>query len=678
MMWALLAAWWVLVPALPELAWVQWFAHLAVVGALALSIGPRLWRAEGALSRVPLVATAVALLSLSVAMHAAPDRFPVMERWWAGMTGVAHGLFFLCVLAATPGPHDVERSRSFSRGLCFVLLAVLAAQVLTIVRVDLPQEAGRLAGGLGNPNMLGAFVAAAGLALAALGRWRPRWMLLLGGVVTVVLMTRSRGAAAALAAAVFVFLLRRNWRWVLGLGVVLGVGLVTIPNPLWERVMQLEAAHTFSRPFLWRAAWANILENPWGIGPGMNRYLFPLRAFDPEFPWLVHQRHAVGLTHNVFLTLALEWGWLAGLAGVSLALSVGRKLWRGGAADPLRQGATLGALVLFFELQIDGLEQNAVAFSLFLAFVAMALRRCVASAAGRGDRRGEGGPIAGRQGAGGRGRWVAAAVVILGLGLLFQDARRVARVAAIREAQAVFEAYVAGELQEAEMRVALEAAGEAAPGSENLAVASFEFEALALRRATSMKEEAASLESRAAQAWAAADRAREIQPADAELFRSVADFAYRRLAPVERTGERPGSVLPAVSSRQAAQERYTDSLGRLLRLDPFDVGALRQLAQEYGRSGQYEPMEATFERLFAIEPDDAAAWALRGRFRVLADRPEQALYAYVRAQESVFNCRLKVSVGAPRSQLYYAAVLKQAQLAVIRRRIAELRRALFL
>ena len=59
-------------------------------------------------------------------------------------------------------------------------------------------------------------------------------------------------------------------------------------------------------------------------------------------------------------------------------------------------------------------------------------------------------------------------------------------------------------------------------------------------------------------------------------------------------------------------------------------------------------------------------------------RPEEALYACVRAREAIDNCRIKLAIDAPRSQEYYLDVLQRVDLAAVQREIARLRRQLYL
>ncbi len=657
MTWIVLALWWVVLPAAPGVAWLHWFAHLATAGIVGLLVARRVWGEARVRPSPPVVATLLAVLSLAVAVRVAPHRFPLEARWWAGLTGVAHAVLFLAAWAWAPARRaDEARAEDgepddvavFRRAFTVVLAGLLVAQALVVWRDAGAVE--RVEGGFGNPNTFGAVVAACGLALAAFGCWRRTALVALVPCAALVLATRSRGAAAAAAVTVLVLAARRDWRRVVALGALLVVALVVVPNPLWERVTAMRTEHFYSRPFLWQAALEGAAEEPLGIGPGMNLHEFPKRALDRSVPWLVHQRFAVGLTHNVFTTLTLEWGWLAGAAAVGLALWALARLWPRGPVDPLAQGATLGALVLFLELQIDGLEQNAVAFSLFLVFAAVALRRV--AGAGRGPAL--------------SGRLVGATLAATCVLLLVQDGLRARRVSVMRDAQAVWDRYQLGRAGEDAVEAAVARAEEVAPREENVAVARFSFEALAHRRAVRRGAPPAELAEREARAWAAADVALARQPADRDTARLVADFAHRLLP---REGAAPDD---------AAFVRYVHAVRTVLERDPLDVVSRRELAGELARAGDLARAEEEFDALLAVEPHDAAAWALRARWRLAAGDLEGALHASVRARECVFDCRILTAVGAPRSHAFYEDVLDKVDLAALRRRIAELRRELYL
>src|SRR6185436_2738188 len=371
--WIVLFAWLAIYPLVGWQQGTLWPAHLAAVVALGACALPRLWRQARVEVGVPAFATLAALLSLLLSLAVASARLPRREMEWTAVTGVAHALFFLICLCVVPARADEEaRSRHW---LAALLVGVVLGQSLAVWG-GLTEPAIRPTGTLGNPNTLGAVAAACGLGLAGLWGLTPRSFLLVLLTLPLVLSTGSRGAVAALAVTLLLLAVRRRrWKLLTALAAVAAL-VIVIPNPLVERLAQLEPEHSFTRPFLWKTALRSIATHPLGIGPGMNQYVFPAHAWDAEHPWLLHQRHSVGLTHNVLLTLALEWGWLAGVGAVVLAAWALRGVLRLPRRDDrFGLGAALAATVLFLELQVDGLEQNPIGFSFFLLLAACTLTR---------------------------------------------------------------------------------------------------------------------------------------------------------------------------------------------------------------------------------------------------------------------------------------------------------------
>jgi len=681
MIFVVLALWWVVLPIVPELTGLRWFAHVGSVAVMGLLCVPSVWRRARLPLTVPAACTLAALLSLAVAMHVAPGRFSLGERWWNGITGAAHALLFLLWLQLVPrraasGPpggspadlvRDVEpglddedaAARRFRQLLAVLFAGVLVAQLAIVLRRDLDSQ--RIEGSLGNPNTLGAVVAALGLALAAFFRWRRAVLVVLSALVLAIVATRSRGAAAAATSVVLVFVARRNLRAALGLGAGLLLVLVAVPNPLWDRVLELHSEHHYSRPFLWGAALQGIAVEPLGIGPGMNRHVFPALAMHPAQPWLLHQRHAVGLTHNVFLTLTLEWGWLAGAAALVLTGWTALQLLTSERRDALGQGCTLGALVLFLELQIDGLEQNAVAFALFLVLAATALARV------RCKRRAPSQPGSAERGLGGialPGPLVALVLAGSCAFLLVQCGVRLQQGLAFQRAEELGASWALGEADEAAVRSAWEEACERAPRDAPVAAAALGFEAAALERARDAGLSGAALASRAASVYERSVAVGRLDPADRDVARARVDAALWWKS--------------QAGGGEAALALALQALDALLALDPLDVVARRVQARELGQAGRTQEMEAAYAALFAIEPDDGLAWATLARQRQAGGDDQGALYACLRAREAVFNCRIKLGVDAPRSQQYYQEILERVDLALLRRQIFHLRRTLYL
>lgn len=680
MIWCVLAAWWVVYPAVMGMVGSLWSVHLVVVATFGLALVPRLWRSPSLRCGPPAVLTGVALASLAGAtLLAHPDDLPHAERYWAALTGCAHAVFFLCALALVPrrtalsdssrhrGLDEIIPVRRMRHLLSLLLLGMVLVQVLTMIE----QVGGevRPQGTLGNPNTLGAVIAAVGLTLAAFCRWRLVALVPLAILVVFLLLTSSRGAMAAAAAMMLLLAARRSWRMVVVLALGLGVLLVLVPNPLWDRVLALRSDDHYSRLFLWKVALQNIAENPWGLGASMNKYVFQPLALDPEFPWLLHQRRAVGLTHNLFLTLTLEWGWIAGAALFTLTAWTGLRLSPRPRAEPspagrvtslpqprpryeidaLGQGAILGAGVLFLELQVDGLEQNALAFSVFLMLAAVCWQRARAPSVAW--------PVGGRKVA------VLLAVVSLGLG---SEALRRGRMSAVHNsARSAIEDWISetGELSTARARLDELLALAADEPSSHLRV--WQLDNRIVRRAekSDTLAEPNVLEAMG-EGTRAIERACALSPVDAELWRKLAEW---RLYLWRLLGKPPQLLVG-----------YVEAMNELLAIDPLDVRSRWELAQEFQRAGRADLFEQQLAQMFEIEPDDALAWFALGRYRMFEGRPEQALYAFCRAREAIFNCRIKLAVDSPRSHAYYERILAQVDLDQVRRLIHQLRRELLL
>jgi O-antigen ligase len=349
MTFAVLFLWLAVYPIAGWRSGLGWQAHIATTCLLALLLVPRLWRRAVVHKQATGWAVGLAVMSLGLALAVAPDGWPRREMQWTALTGLAHAGFFLCCVQLLPPfdapERDVRRARVVLAALLVAIVAGQAAWVLFGPPAD--GDPPRPSGTLGNPNALATVVAACGLALYGLFRQRPAALLLALPLAPLVLVTRSRGAVLAAGLTLVLLAIRRRRLRLLLAGVAAAALLLLVPNPLRERMLALDSDDVFSRPFLWGAALESIAEQPAGIGPAMNRYVFPQHTFVPDRPWLLFQRHSAGLTHNVFLTLTLEWGWLAGASLLALlALTAVRLARRPRDEDTLRPGAALGGTVM--------------------------------------------------------------------------------------------------------------------------------------------------------------------------------------------------------------------------------------------------------------------------------------------------------------------------------------------
>jgi len=644
--WIALLAW---LAVYPLVGWQQgtlWTAHLAAVVLLGLCALPRLWAAERVSLGVPALATIAALVSLGLALAFAPGHLPRRELEWAALTGAGHALFFLLCLAVMPPKDSPSESALARRGLALLLTSIVIGQAAAVLG-GLDGNGGRVTGTLGNPNALGAVAAACSLALAGLWGGTRRSFLLVLLVLPLVLATGSRGALAALAGTLLLLAVRRRrWKLLAALAAA-GALVLVIPNPAAERLQQLQPEHSFTRPFLWGAALASIAEHPLGIGPAMNQYVFPTHAWDAEHPWLLHQRHSVGLTHNVLLTLALEWGWLAGAAALLLtAWAVLTVLRHPTRFDPLGAGAALGATVLFLELQVDGLEQQPIAFSLFLLLGACALARLPRPRARPSLP----------------GRAVAALLVVALLALSGLTAWRTSGLLAAREADEALAAFRDGRLDVEAARAAIARAEAALPGELPPRLRRCDLEEAQVRR---LLDEAASrprVAEAAALARAALDSARAINPADPAL--------PRRAAALE-------TELRFRTGRPQDWERPIEDLQSVLALDPLDVETRWELAHVAQRAGLHALRDEQVALVFGLEPDFALAWDGLARLLEADGDLEDALHAAVRAEEAWFNCAIKVRFPEAGSSAFYRNNLETVSLPELRARIRSLRERLY-
>jgi len=624
----LLALWWIVYPLVLRLPIPLRVVHGGLVVALTLCAAVTAWRRRELALGLPVWAALVATASLLVATFHSPDVYPISERIDGAVTGLTHVLFFLTMLVLVPQRAEVDGPRAglpdptadrTRRALAVMLgLAALAQALVVFLNGD---GLARVQGTLGNPNLFGAFVAAVGLAVGAFARWRPMSMALLALFSVMLLQTGSRGAFVAGASVLLAFAARRGVRVGLTVALIIAVFLWIVPNPLTERVSALDEHLAYSRPFLWGVGLENVAAHPLGLGAGMNKYVFPARAYDPAHPWLVAQRHEVGLTHNLFLTLALEWGWLACAAGLGLLVWTAVRALRPGpgklGGDRLGQGAGLGAAVLLVESQVDGLEQNPLLFSLFLLLAAVVLRRI-----GHPTLRAR---VSGRV----VGATLGAAALLLALAVGKIHAERLDASRATASVRAWHERTL--DTDAARQRIAELTARH--PDSAQITRARLDLEVAVLRRELRVGASPAQGAELAARTWQAFDAAVAANGVDPRVRRRGAEAA---LALYRRTGR-----------GDAAFERYAELAGELLRLDPYDFDARRELALEAHGADRPELVQEQLGVLLEQAPYDAFGWWIRGLSASAEGRTSDAYAAFVRTRELIWEARVPSGARNP-------------------------------
>lgn len=268
--------------------------------------------------------------------------------------------------------------------------------------IDAGADANRLAGGVGDPNELAAFLLPA-LALAAFGLAAhrglgARWLLIVALMVIVpaLFLTQSRGGLLALAMMLVLGIALagpvRAQVLALALAVgALGLGLyaVAAPPETRGRLANIAAGGGTGRVDLWSIAKEVALDHPLaGVGSGNFRFVEPLYSAEsialPNVELIVDRPRVV---HNTFLEILAELGvtgaLLFGLL-ISGTLAVGVRAWgslrdRGDVTHELLTRAlvvgTIGMLISFVFISGQAKEQLWIVLGLLLRLGSLSLAR---------------------------------------------------------------------------------------------------------------------------------------------------------------------------------------------------------------------------------------------------------------------------------------------------------------
>ncbi len=655
----------VVAPLVPAAAANPWTAHLlfaaAFLGFTALGLVTRRGQSRVALA-FPEITTVIALVALAFSTWRVTSlqSADVLQVQWTAATGLGHGLVFLAARRVFGHAGGLRAAPVFIVALAASLTLLVATEARDAVAAE-SLVAWRPVGPFANPNVLGAWAGALALLAARVIRGLVPRLLVTLAMVAVLLATRSRGALvitlfmASYAAPPGVA--RR--RIVLALS-ALAFSLLVIPNPLRDRWVQAAAFDSFSRLDYWRFALSFIPEHPFGIGAGEYVDAVAAVAFDPARTWLVHQRHEVGLTHNALLTVWVEWGWLAGVAVVALIPWTVRQLAARdprvpSGQDPLRRGATAAAGVVFLESLIDGVEQSALAFTLFLVVLALALARS--------SRR--------------EVVWQTLPTRVVGaLGLLAV----VALLAVGGQRERVFRA-----LNEARRTTEARAAGLATLGDVD---AAFETAATSHDRAVRAHLERGRLWADHARALPAGERAeRLVALTRARLsLAAAAERDPRASAPGTATAEawrlEVWAAGAGLSDPTRAETAVETALNDHLARDPHDVEALAARSfvpflshSVHGTEIAHPDVHAG--RALALEPNYVTLLVEYAERAERANEPSVALYRYVRAAEAVVNARRLRASPSPASRAFYEGQLAATDLSDLLARAQALRRILY-
>jgi O-antigen ligase len=343
------------------LAWTTWHLGGLWAGAMARSFPVMMVLLAGVIGRRVSIATV-----------------PLPSGWWWAMPFLIflalHGTFW----SATPGRSwldglnwvwmaagygvslHVMREQWARRivwlGVAGVTLGLVALACyqrigdpawLPMGRTQVPQFLERSGGAFGAPSSLAGWMIVilplAGALMVGSGG-RHRWirggagLLLLGGGAAM-LLSYSRGGWIALGAALLLWPLvrdRQAWRIrirnFVTVALVLGVsgGVIYFSVPLAKARIDLLVSQSgeLTRPILWRAAWGNMVAEPW-LGTGGGSYEVMLERHRPFRFW-----DETNWAHNDYLNTLSDYGLLGfllsfGGIGVVIAASFRRRRAKG-------------------------------------------------------------------------------------------------------------------------------------------------------------------------------------------------------------------------------------------------------------------------------------------------------------------------------------------------------------
>lgn len=322
------------------LGWDAWqpIRGLAL-GGMVLLLGLVFWRVLPAFYKALPQAVLPALLVLcGVGVLQAEDSglaAAYIAPWWV--------VLFALVLLIHPLEAWATLRDDLWRAMSVALLLQLAVEIVQ----ELELLPGLPAGSMSNGNfrdgwLLCLLPGAAALSMGGPGFWRWIGYLALLGGLAAVLGGRTMGAVLGLMALVPVYGLAagmRRWpQWgrrpgliALAVVMILGLGAAGFYGYWQQRVTQAYAEgdprrveSEEERVQLWGATVKMIARHPEGIGPGQ----WPAHVLDQG---IVGERAGFGTrlhmhTHNDFLEITAEYGWLGGICFVLL---LGFALWKG-------------------------------------------------------------------------------------------------------------------------------------------------------------------------------------------------------------------------------------------------------------------------------------------------------------------------------------------------------------
>ena len=136
-------------------------------------------------------------------------------------------------------------------------------------------------------------------------------------------MAQSRGAFFAFLVALLFLGFCRSWKLAVVLPLVVGLGVIALPNPIKERALAVsdQDPYAYTRFEIWKSSLDRIADHPFGTGLGTYKYLSFKYRFPIEGEIVRYEKRAES-AHNEYLQMGLE----LGVGGLALFL-VGIGVW---------------------------------------------------------------------------------------------------------------------------------------------------------------------------------------------------------------------------------------------------------------------------------------------------------------------------------------------------------------
>ncbi|HJT19325.1 MAG TPA: O-antigen ligase family protein [Nitrospira sp.] len=197
----------------------------------------------------------------------------------------------------------------------------------------------------------------------------------LASILSAMVLTGSRGGLVVfLFATLFIATMRWGWKAAAGAGVVILIAVLSIPNPLRDRVLveHNDNPVSYARWQMWRASVRQMVDRPFGIGLGLYQYMYPRYAFPVEGE-IARYGKTAQTAHSEYLQMGVEMGPTSIVVFAVTAFFTGRDVtrllnrrltrWQRGVAV----GLSAACLAILIHAALDSnLREPAIAILLLL------------------------------------------------------------------------------------------------------------------------------------------------------------------------------------------------------------------------------------------------------------------------------------------------------------------------